>query len=214
VHEDRGRRATSRRLLELVGPASVVSHCAATKQTLVLRDEARVVDEDHRRLAAHVDAGVVVPAELRCGHAVAHEDERARRDRLRLLHSLGPDDHVVAKLQGNDIRTRRETEARIRRGCDLDHGHLLQETRAVCGLEAELAELRFQVRERTGFSDCPGFAPVEIVRRERRHMRAVDRSLDGTGRGGGRDQKTRHECRNQRSQGTLERIHVAHFFGQ
>ena len=83
VDDDRRRRALARGLLELVGPAAVVGHRLAAEQRLVAGDEARVVDQDQRRLAVHVDAGVVVPAVFGRVDAVADEHDLAARDRRR-----------------------------------------------------------------------------------------------------------------------------------
>ena len=96
VDDDRRRRALARGLLELVGPAAVVGHRLAAKQRLVSGNESRIVHQDQRGLAAHVDARIVVPPGFRRVDAVADEYHLAAGDRGPGLYAAGADDHVVA----------------------------------------------------------------------------------------------------------------------
>ena len=61
VHDDDAGRALPRGLLEFIGPAPVIGHGAALEETFVVRNEARIVDEQNDDFALHIDAGVVVP---------------------------------------------------------------------------------------------------------------------------------------------------------
>ena len=88
VHDQRPGRAAPRGFLVLVGPAAVVGHRLAAEIALATF-EIRIVDQDHHDLVLHVQAGVVVPAQLRGGDAVAGEHQRHVLQR-----------HLVLRVQG------------------------------------------------------------------------------------------------------------------
>ena len=146
-------------LLELVGPAAVVGHGAAPEQLLVAGREARVIDEDDRGLAAHVDAGVIVPARLGRDHPVPHEHQGALGQRDLRRHALGPDDHVLAVGE----RRFAETQLRVGSGGDLDDWDLLCPRTAVTGLQAEFLELADEVIDGLALPGGAGLAALELV---------------------------------------------------
>ena len=163
MNDDGARGAAPRGLFELVGPASVVGHRPAAKQCRIAGGESRIVDEDHRGLAVHVDARVVVPAVFRRGDAVSYEHHRARIHRFGWLHALGPDDHVLAELESVLDAASGESERGVGTRRDLDHRHFLQKARAVAGLQAQLAKLGLEVVERELFALGARLPAAEFV---------------------------------------------------
>ena len=73
VDDERADGSLPRGLLELVGPAAVVGERLAAEELRVVRW--RVADDAEDDLAFHIDARVVVPAELRRDDSVADEDD-------------------------------------------------------------------------------------------------------------------------------------------
>ena len=99
VHDQRPGRAAPRGFLVLVGPAAVVGHRLAAEIALATF-EIRIVDQDHHDLVLHVQAGVVVPAQLRGGDAVADEHQRHVLQRHPVLRVQGLHRDVLALDQG------------------------------------------------------------------------------------------------------------------
>src|ERR1700759_630796 len=96
MNDQRANCAFARRLLEFVGPAAVVGERVAAEEFGVVGRRVAYDAEDD--FALYVDAGVVVPVELRGGGAVADEDD-GRVDVGVWCEGLVGDYEVVAELQ-------------------------------------------------------------------------------------------------------------------
>ena len=180
MDDDGAGGATACGLFELVGPASVVGHRPTTKQCRIPRGESGVVDEDYRGLAAHVDAGVIVPSVFGRRDSMSYEHHRARSHRFDRLHAFGPDDHVVAKLEIGFQAGGRELQRGVGARGDFDHGHFLQIARPIARLQSQPAKFRFEVVERALLTLGSRFSAAEFVGCQPRDVRAVGRFLDRT----------------------------------
>ncbi len=178
MDDDRGGGALARGFLELVGPAAVVGHRLAAEQRFVAGDEPGIVDEDERRLAAHVEAGVVVPASLGRVDAVADEHDLAASHGRLWLHAARTDHHVVAVGQRHAAGAAIEQQ-RLRTAGDLDEGHVLAKVAARRRLQAELEILLFEVLEHLAFALGTRLAALQLVGSELLDMGAVGCAPDG-----------------------------------
>ena len=164
VDDQGGRGALARGFLELVGPATVVGHAPAIEQRRIVGVEARIVDQHHDRLAAHVESGVIVPAGFRRIDAIADEDQRAVGQRhvgFRLARdgdSLGTEGQLAARTA---LGQRKLAGVLVHRG--FDHRHGLEIAVAVAGLQAETLELLAQVLHGLVFAGRAGAASAEFV---------------------------------------------------
>ncbi len=150
----------------------MVGHGLATEQRFVAGDESRVVDQDQRGLAAHVDAGVVVPVVLRRDDAIADEDDLAAGDRGLGLHAARADHHVVAVGERHAARAPAERQVR-RRGRDLHQRHVLAEAATGGRLQAELQELLLEVLHGPLLARRARRTALEFVRGQARQVGAV-----------------------------------------
>ena len=141
VDDQRARRALPRRFLELVGPAAVIGHPLALERTgFVLGVIVRVVDQDHRDLALHVEAGIVVPTKFRGIDAVADKDQR-RVDEAGLRRgAIGPGNVVVAIGKAERLAANLDVERGIVRTGDLDRRHVLGPAALVARLQSGLGK--------------------------------------------------------------------------
>ena len=199
VDDEHARRPLLRAHLVLVGPAAVVGHRPAAEG---LRIEliavggignGRIVDEHHERLALHVHALVIVPVELGCDYAVAHEDELGILERRGRRYVFGPRDDIVFPLERLLLPALPEHQrCRRRRDPDQRHGLEIRSIR-VAGFQAGGLELLGQVANREFLAPRARCASFELIRRQffrvRQHRVDVD---DGeltnrhVGRGGRR----------------------------
>ena len=164
VDDERGGGALARGFLELVGPAPVISHAPAFEQRGVAVVEARIVDQHHHRLAAHVEAGVIVPAGFRRVHAVADEHHLAvaHAHFAQAAACAGNGIGAEAQLAAAAAHAQRQPAGggiHFRR----HHGHGLEITVAVAGLQAEALELLAQVLHGFFLAHGARFAAGEFV---------------------------------------------------
>ena len=191
MDDQRGGGALARGLLELVRPAPVVGHLLAVEELVVAGMEARVVDQDHHRLAGPVLVAVVVPLPLRRVDAIADENDRAVLDADLRLAGAGTHHHVGAEGQ----RHRRAIDGQVQRrggiGGGLDHRHVLEIAVAIARLQADALHLRTDVLDRAFFPGRAGRAALELVGSQRLHqvleVAGIDRRRERVraGRNGG-----------------------------
>ena len=190
VHDEQAGSALAYRFFELVGPATVIGHRIAVEQFRVLGGVPGVVHEHDGDLAAHVDAGVIVPLVFRCDDAVTRKHELGVVDPRFGHRALGPDDHVVAEAQRQRAALTLDLQRRIGVRRDLDEGHRLQETVADAGLQAGGAKLLLDVRECFLLARTARRASLEFIRGEtfdvRPEGRFRERRRDDGRRDGGR----------------------------
>ncbi len=94
---------------------------------------------------------------------MSYEHHRARGHRFGGLHALGPDDHVLSKLEVGIDTGSGEFQRGIGAGGDLDHGNFLQKARAVAGLQTQLAKFRLEVVERELFAFGSRLTAAELI---------------------------------------------------
>ena len=136
MNDQRARCALPRGFLILVGPAAVIGHPLALKEArLILGGIVRIVDQNYRDLALHVDPGIVIPAQFGRNDTVADEDQRRvlqfgfRRDPVR------SGDEILAKVKMHRLAHHVDMQSvRILR-FDLNRRHVLHPAALVARLQ-------------------------------------------------------------------------------
>ncbi len=100
VNDESSRCALASRFLELIGPATVVSHGAAVEDIRILGGESGIVDQHHDRLALDVDPFVVVPVVLGSDDTVTDVDHFRSVETDLVLDLKGPAHKLVAVGKG------------------------------------------------------------------------------------------------------------------
>src|SRR5690606_34674868 len=169
---------------------------------VVLGVEARVVDQDDHGLAGDVDAGIVVPAQLRRVHAVAHEHQVAVGDLDLGLAGAGADHHVGAERELAGLAGDLHVQHGGFVGGGLDHRHGLEEAAVVAaGFQPDALVLRLDVFNGHLAAGRAGRTALELIGGQRlHHLGEVvlaqlgaervrgggrGRRIAGVGRGGG-----------------------------
>jgi hypothetical protein len=145
MDDERTHSAHARGLLKLVRPAAVVGERPAGEELRIIRR--RVADDAEDDLAFDVHTGVVIPAILWRGDAVADEDDR-RIQRADRRERLVGGRIVVAELQQQRCATGwQQLEVRLRRyRLHADEVDLLQIGAVIAtGLQSHERELRCNV---------------------------------------------------------------------
>ena len=196
MHDDRGGGTVAGRFLIFVGPAAVIGHRAAVEEAADVRLlPVGIVDQDQHRLAAHVDAGIIVPALFGGGDAIADEDDRAVLHRDMRLDAVGTDHHL--RPVGERDRRARASEGQRRdvlRG-DLHQRHVLIPAALVAGREARRGEPLRQIGDGLLLPRrARGAALIGIGRQLLRHVlqrrfRYGRCGLRGGGHGGEREER-------------------------
>ena len=156
----------ARGLFEFVSPAPVIGHGAAAEEIRIRIVEARVVDQNERYLAVHIDTGIVIPVVLRRHDAMADEHQRRFLEANGGDNALREHDDIDTVLQiARPAVARFETHFRGgRRRRDFNHRHLLQVGSVVSRQQPRAAELILQIRDRLALTLGTGLAAFhEIV---------------------------------------------------
>ncbi len=179
-HEDAGR-TLSLGLLDLVGPAAVVSQNLPFEEGRITQP--RRVHQDHHDLSLDVQPLVVVPAVLRRDDSVAGEDQVTGDAYERVV--LHRPEHVV--LLEREGRVALTDDGRLRTWRKRDDRYLVVVGPAVAGrLEAQALELRGDVLAGDEPAPCPRRPPLERVVGEEREVRPHHAGRNGVREAGAR----------------------------
>ena len=168
VNDDRTRGTLSCGFLVFIGPASVEGHRLAVEGAgQVLAGIIGVVDEDHRGLAAHVDALVIVPVALGRVHAVADEHQLAVGQCGSRILAIGHADPFVAELERHGFALASHRQGGEILAGDLDQRHLLHPGAVVARLQPGLGEALAEQRHGLFLAHGSRHPPFEFVGRQR-----------------------------------------------
>ena len=156
IDDQRRSRALAQRFLIFVGIAAIIGDRAAVERPGGLahrrRPPVRIIDQHQHRLAAHIDAGVIVPAPLRRDDAVADEDDVRRVHAHLALRQPGSCGHIAVHRQRDRLSSARNTQLRGRISGDRNQRHRLQPFPVIAGLQANGSHALCQIGDGLGLT--------------------------------------------------------------
>ena len=171
MNDEHAHCAAPRRLLVLVGPASVVGHRFALEKFLVIRRW--LIHDDQRDLALQVHACVVVPVVLVCVNAIPHKHDwrveiSFRLPGLILRNNLA----AVGKIDGLAALWDKGKLCFALDGVYGKERNLLEVAAVLaCGLQSIQRELRSNVFRRKFCAARAGSTPLKQIQRQKAHVR-------------------------------------------
>ena len=172
MHDDGACRTLAAGFFELVSPAAVIGHSAATEAAIIARIEVRIVDQDDDDFSAYIHAFVIVPAKFRRIDAVADEHEFCVGDIDVLLQAARPGGEAFAiNVRTRAIGAGEGQRRRVEQRRCAQHSFLAPRTLAVwqchTGLKACRGEHEFEIFNRQPLAIRARRTTFKFVRRQR-----------------------------------------------